>query len=659
MDNATQSSGLSPLPSSQYSIDHYNLNDMINMTCLMGPSKPAASLRWFINDLSVEPDSQWLTLRHYNEAGQQISDSVVNTKATSGPVETQLTIAFQLQASHLFMQQRHPKAFNPHRNANGGGGGHWLVQLRCTAYLGVEFASETSLKLADGKTVVKNRRQDSGDSSPSSILPQPSSQGRRSGSGESPSLEHSSRAGSGKYRARSSVSPTRAAQMSAYSPVDFAYKWPPVRLPQVTASDWRDGAGSNERQSPVVLLGPTPSNQRTSANQLLVVVWTNRQIKAQSEHIEQLLQRTKPNQLEPPIIEASIKAPTSKSSANYGDEGEGDSTGIELQPGDNETAYARNWRHSPSNSSVPDEESDTGAPDQEPERDLFEFTCTSRLNSPERDLLGDVRLVWSLNNKQVRGDRVNAFDGSIFYYSGDPKGKQTKPNDTIVNGSSGRSRIPDQRYPVVVRRRNWQQQQSLVADQKQSDQKKSTLLIDMTPDLMQLKELDLKCRTVVVQPLIEFETIGQSVVAMTAATTSALPNSPSSPFIHATVDRDTSSPGGSLLFSDNNQQDQSMPTGGGRGRVTNVRTPNGYYQRRNPLLANKNNNSDSNNTNNHRPAKHWTSVIRLRQQPSASSSSTSGIDPQRLYHFCVGQLIFNFIAIAALFIYRDYSIRVP
>lgn len=136
------------------------------------------------------------------------------------------------------------------------------------------------------------------------------------------------------------------------------------------------------------------------------------------------------------------------------------------------------------------------------------------------------------------------------------------------------------------------------------------LSVELSASLLQLKELNLKCRTTLVQPLIEFETQSVALVSTIASTTTQT----SSPFIHA-IDSNVDT-----------AASQDPNTG---SRYNRRPAASSHYQRRNPSAGrsssnnHNNNNSDTgSNSNKNRPKQHWTSVIRLRQNPSSASASS-------------------------------------
>lgn len=131
------------------------------------------------------------------------------------------------------------------------------------------------------------------------------------------------------------------------------------------------------------------SNIRPSVrNQYNVVVWTDRQLQAQAEHIDQMLRLSRPNQLELPLIEAQLIEHSGEEPAAAATEAEAD----DLTAEQNERAWP---------TSVQDSEFKNPSFDYEL-NDLVQFTCQSQIvDSDLRDSIKSVNSKWFINNKEV------------------------------------------------------------------------------------------------------------------------------------------------------------------------------------------------------------------------------------------------------------------
>lgn len=190
---------------------------------------------------------------------------------------------------------------------------------------------------------------------------------------------------------------------------------------------------------------------------------------------------------------------------------------------------------------------------------------------------------------------MNSFDGALFNYM--ERSRSNESNDQLDEENNRKTLSPSRQ--LGSSQRSQTQPASLRSNvHKLTEQIK--LKVELSASLLQLKELNLKCRTTLVQPLIEFES--QSVALVTTGTQT------SGPFIHA-IESNVDS-GASQV--DPTSRYNRRPAGGF------------HYQRRNSSTNRNNINSDNgSNYNNNRPKQHWTSVIRLRQNPSPSSSAAS------------------------------------
>lgn len=214
------------------------------------------------------------------------------------------------------------------------------------------------------------------------------------------------------------------------------YRWPPSRHSGLARPN--DSPESTEAAL-------DPSKRRPSPSR--VSVW--RQMRSQSDYIEHILRLTRPNQIDPPTIEARIISsadPTSKG-----------------------TLEERS-----SNIQMNEYELD----------DLVEFTCRPRLDPQTAMLSGPARIRWFLNNQPIAplnsSYKVTSFEGDKFRIEWTRTGSEDEL-EQVAPPSDGA-----QKHVIEATG-------------------EPRLVIEFTKLLFQLKELNLKCQTWIEQPLIEYE----------------------------------------------------------------------------------------------------------------------------------------------------------
>lgn len=486
------------LQSNRPSSPLFNMNDLINLTCISGPSKPAATLVWLLNDAPILSSSKWLTL----------------TQSKPNPLdqltESRLTLSFRLNPSHLLKANNSPseRAQQQQHHYHHYQTRNQVLKLRCLSKLSVEFSSETNIVVSGGANLIKKRQQLQEQAT--SQLPAPSS-----------------------LRATIQAEETRRGEPISASGPTLApdrpvYRWPRplVGLQETSFGDpqmyrhqhessarfvdtWTTASRFAPAEQAEELEQPTTTRRPSSARSQLVV-WTSRQLKAQSEHIDQLVRLSRPNELDTPLIEAK----TLPTSFEGPDASSDDSDTTNDESGDLAPRGDVNWdtngtaTEAPTSSKVAEQ---TMRQDYEL-NELVQFTCKSRMSPPERDSTRRIQLKWFINGKEVSLGQVNAFDGSKFYYSRDQfdRGQQTNRHSTYLmrhpNPSNERA-FTTEASDILGLNATLLSNHELAKTVNQSETNSSQLLVEFTPSLFQLKELNLKCQVLVEQPLIEFESL--------------------------------------------------------------------------------------------------------------------------------------------------------
>ena len=205
----------------------------------------------------------------------------------------------------------------------------------------------------------------------------------------------------------------------------------------------------------------------------MLVVWTSRQLRNQAEHIDKLLKLGPPNQLEAPLVEArtlpaaAAEVPSLASGENSSAESEDSlSAGGELSGGG------------------------SGLQQREPassgENEMVQFSCFGRQTaSGHQDEQEDLEQVhklslrWFLNGHELSEPLINSFNGSRFGFNNDPRARLRARSIELRRGQAER--------------------------ELEAKNGVRFLLLELTPELLQLKELNLKCRSVIEHTLIEYE----------------------------------------------------------------------------------------------------------------------------------------------------------
>lgn len=366
----------------------YNWNDQINVTCLAGPSRPAAQLTWLLNESPISASSRWLTSHVQPLASHTKPSWARHHEHKYDLIESRLTLTLKLQPNVLF-RQPNASTLDLQRHA-----GLHPINLRCIAKLIVEFTSETSILVSGGKTTIKRRQQQQqplGAPLPSaSLLVESASQTAN----ESPVAQdkHSQPDNWNQFPMYRWPRPQRATahqdrQRHSLAADALAEPWP-IQAP---------GAVEPEPQQQQQQQQVTRASHQQAGRQ--VVVWTQRQLRAQAEHIEQMLRKSHPNQLEPPIIEARTQLEDAggqeeKEGEEEEEEATGDRFESDSEPPDSRVRPGWTKRDRWPSSAVRDYELD----------ELVQFTCTAQVGQAEQELMRSVHLKWFINDHEVSWD---------------------------------------------------------------------------------------------------------------------------------------------------------------------------------------------------------------------------------------------------------------
>lgn len=368
---------LSQLKSRQSISNSYALSDFINLTCSSGFSKPAAKLTWFINDTPVINSTGLLT--HHSEEMltlQQQKQQLIGSK---------LSLSFRIGLEHLFnknmynaekdgLQQQSYSKFLYENNLRP-------LNLRCVSRLTVEFSSETEILVLNGKSSLKRSRNlieniNKYTSKSESKREKVSKQAMNNISNR---LEHNptknitsfeeyrwSRTSGGANSKQKSVVPTDS---------------------RLWASDMMANRDNDEESTAEPIYDEIVMSNNQMGNNL--IVWTNQQLRSQSDFINQKLLIAHSNELEPPKIRAStqlndILLDTDTVNSFVTPELENQTIKNEMRtPGyrNNELLVRKDSYHP---------------------NDIVKFTCSPRYALPDR--VGVVKKVyskWLINNKEV------------------------------------------------------------------------------------------------------------------------------------------------------------------------------------------------------------------------------------------------------------------
>lgn len=386
---------------SSSSLSLHNINDIVNLTCHSGPSRPAAKLTWLLNEAPISAGSKWLS------ASTQLHSVTVDASASrqsrapssSQLVETKLNLAFRLQPSHLLSNQSQSFGASSRQLQ--------LIRLRCVAKFGVEFTSDASILVSGGKTTMVRKRQEQHQK-------QTSTTNNKSTSGQPQDSTPS-----GSLHSKKLVATSGAGQ------VENLYRWPQPATAQALPAPPSAGRRSSSLEvnwPPSLSAGADlePSEAAASVSRSTMLnsrqhnaVWTNRQLRVQADHIDRMLQISQPNELDAPIIVAKIlkfdEFPDDASADNNEMGDAEDPIGAQKSA----LSAISNGELWPDNGADKIRDADQAsayeattarpAVSQDYElNDIVQFTCFSRTGHPNRADLGkNVYLKWHINNNEV------------------------------------------------------------------------------------------------------------------------------------------------------------------------------------------------------------------------------------------------------------------
>lgn len=235
----------------------YNMNDLVNLTCLSGISRPTAQLTWYLNDQPIQGSNQlnpkWFSI--HEQRPQNISQS---SKDSTSMIEGRSTLTFRLDSNMINLFAKNSTGLHP----------QMLIKLRCLSKLSTAFVSETSMTISGSPRLVKNRHSPSSARIYSKI-----------GENEASALSDSN-----------SGLPSSADDYPIY-------RWPaPNPIHHARGPARKD-------QSEWIELQQQPHGTEVSSRKHQQH-WTTKQLKAQSEHVERIMEKFRPNEIDTPIIEA-------------------------------------------------------------------------------------------------------------------------------------------------------------------------------------------------------------------------------------------------------------------------------------------------------------------------------------------------------------------
>lgn len=402
----------------------YHINDIVNLTCISTHSHPGAKLTWFINDSPVINSSRWLT-HHYP------SKLMLNQPYEQHLIESRLTLSIKIQPYHLSRDnssQSYPSTQQRYQ----------FLRFRCLAMLSVEFDSETGISVSSGRTTVNKKNRSS------QIAARLQIDNREMRSTPSPYMSRLTMSGEQEEKLRALIPSHRILlgnkMGTNLSDLEyFEYRWPqPIDSPHKMPSERKNSFTNAWITSPVTT-GTTPTlpsisgqdsefqtefstvnrlnnNNRASMRQsssvasLVPISWTNKQIKLQSEFIDQMLQITHANELDTPTIEARLirELPDSSSDADEDSMSRTSPTDSDISSASmfddtftGEPEARTTFNEASTGEALPSNTPDSG--DQNYElNDMVRFTCNPRIALSDRNnVRKNFHLKWFVNNKEV------------------------------------------------------------------------------------------------------------------------------------------------------------------------------------------------------------------------------------------------------------------
>ena len=568
-------------------------SELINLTCISGPSKPPARLTWLLNDLPLLeldqlarklPGQSRPLVSVASERGEQLatgSGSLQEARSTLQLNSMQPSLSYLLGA---LLQRTRPAEGREHSLEDSSTSTTTTLannlRITCLARIQLEFRAETRVIVSAAAAAAETT---------SSAAP-------TSGPDESPRR------------------PPAGGDLAALTAVEYQrptaspFRWPP-NAGRARAEPDQSGGASRRAQV-----------QRPGG----LVVWTGRQLRAQTEQIERLLRLARPSELEAPVIGAKTVGAGKGAQAESGERISEDNSegGESSEAGSGEdvgpTTEEDNEQMDPTSEpnilhSSPLAQQTGGSPNE-----LVQFTCTTQLSGggvgaevaatggqlrQMLEQLRRVKLEWLINDVPVELAKVNHFDGGKFTLVKLHDNSNQWPSTTVSGNSSRGKEAREQLVSVTHMSWTGAPRGRLVGRQRWARQ----LLVELTPELLKLKELRLKCRTLVEQPLIEFEsqwdtaaTRGQQQQQQVAAPPTNS-QSPSPPNHYVQSASRESSPGAKSYFRHYTSSAARSASPSGNERAGPGQTGS--------------------------PARRGQNVIRMRQSSSGASTSSFALSP--------------------------------
>lgn len=372
-----------------------NTNDLVNLTCVSAPSRPVARLRWLINDSPVHNSSKWLIYHGSStpdrgQTNQQLADVRLTLAFRFQP-----NIAAQVTTNQTKMSNNNFKPIQTTAAATN----KQLLEFKCIAEFALEFASETSIAVAGGKTTqLKRRHKDRQPTVPASA-------------------------------GQSLASLLMGQQLDETTPdhlrpINSAF----LQTTGATVQRLRVGADSprplsaGNQTAAAAAVAPVRHQLQQNQPQAGVVMLTSKQLRAKADQIEQLLRVAHPNELQRPLIEARSQvldyADLEVDSASGGDGDDDDETAGDekLPPGVSEETAGADRRVAEEDLMRPLQQDDNIENENNKDYQLNElvlFTC-----SPQ-PTLANVHFKWLINNNEVSQAQLMPqpqFQGPILTY---------------------------------------------------------------------------------------------------------------------------------------------------------------------------------------------------------------------------------------------------
>lgn len=355
-------------------------------------------------------------------------------------IESRLTLTFKIQANHL---SRETNTFQSQQR-------HQMLQIKCLAMLSVEFDSNTVISVLGEKKTLNNKRNRNSQIAarlsadhlqvtpllPSVSRLQSDSAQLSMNEEQEEKLTVTSVSHQTIHNGSFTNNLSNNLEYSEYkwpqqteslqrmpSPTSFSNPW--IKSPVTTTPTTSNIPNSQDSEFSMTDLNTgnrldsnnrasirQPSSPSSSSGIMVPIMWTNRQIKLQSEFIDQKLQFTHSNELDTPTIEArlvqDLPADSSSDDSNSNTSSQSDNSAdisaasafddnFTGEPEARTTFNRAPVSEAPPSNLTPDTE------DQSYElNDMVQFTCYPRVASSDRnDVRKKIYSKWFINNKEV------------------------------------------------------------------------------------------------------------------------------------------------------------------------------------------------------------------------------------------------------------------